>query len=204
MNVVVCEEKIAAMRGEKHRCAPQMDRAGARRATYHDQVNVGVGLRDEHDFAGRSCKHELLTRLRVAQEVRAYALFGRVLGLHLRAPIRSAAHTERSGCARHVVTVSAGRDRVEAHRVWFPILWVDTRWDNTVRLTLPVRHLALVVHYDIARFASCLGADDTLGANHLGNEWRLHFVRIDRDIRLVPVRRSFQKVLFLRAHGDRA
>ena len=64
--------------------AQQLGWKGA--AAHHDQVGVRVLLREEHDLAGGAGQLDLVTGLGVAQEVRADALLGGVVGLQLRAP----------------------------------------------------------------------------------------------------------------------
>merc|ERR1719316_2365701 len=173
-------------------------RRDARAGGDHDQVDRRVLLRDEHHLARRAGERQLIARAGVAQEVGADALLGGVVRLELRAPVGGAAHAERRGGAGHVVTVARRRDRVQADRVRLAVLRVKARRDDAVRLALPVGHLALVVHDDVARLARGIRADDALDADDLGGEGRLVLVRVDRDGRLVPVRVGLEEGLVLR------
>mmetsp|Transcript_13722 Transcript_13722/g.41783 ORF Transcript_13722/g.41783 Transcript_13722/m.41783 type:complete len:206 (-) Transcript_13722:208-825(-) len=154
----------------------------ARAGGDHDEVDVRVLLRDEHNLARWAGQLHLVTRLRVAEVVGADALLGRVLGLELRAPVGGATHAEGGGGAGHVVTVARRRDRVEADGVGLAVLRVDARGNNTVGLALPVGHLALMRDHDVARLTSGLRADDTLHRDDLAGEGCLVLVRVDRDV----------------------
>merc|ERR1719221_1288706 len=72
----------------------------------HDQVRVWVLLWHQHHFARWAGELDFVARLRIAEEVRAHALLRWVFGLHLRAPIRRAAHAERGRVAGHVIAVA--------------------------------------------------------------------------------------------------
>ena len=76
--------------------------------------------------------------------------------------VRRAAHAKRRRRARHVVAVARRGDRVEPGAVRLPVLRADARSNHAVRLTLPIRHLALMVHDDMASLPSRLRSDDAL------------------------------------------
>jgi hypothetical protein len=75
---------------------------------------------------------------------------------------------------------------------------VITRWDNAVTLSLPVRHLSLVVNDDITSLADSLGANNSLHGNDFADEGLLGLEQLHWDVLLFPVRISFQVVLSFR------
>ena len=76
-----------------------------------------------------------------------------------------------------------------------PTILVITRWDNAVTLSLPVRHLPLVIDDDITGLADGLGANDSLHGNNFADERLLSLEKLHWDVLLFPVRISFQVVL---------
>ena len=242
---MACVARVARVAGA--RSAERRGRYGA--GGEHDDVSIGVGLRQEHHVTRRARQLHLVARLQVAEVVgadplmngrigrerraarggerraaerprgrltrrvgggcsargcvRGAHLLRRVKVLQLRAPVLCALHAERGGGAGHVVAVARRGDRVEADGVRLAILRVGARGNDAVRLALPVGHLALVVHDDVARLASGRRADDALDRDDLGGEGRLVLVGVDRDGRLVPVRVSLEEGLRARRLGDR-
>lgn len=163
----------------------------------HDKVGLRVLLRHKHDLARRTSDHDLVTRLGVAEVVGADTLLGRVLSLELRAPVDSAANTEGSSGALHVITVTGGGDRVETVSVWLSVLRVDARRDDAVALAFPVWHLALVIDHDVASLTGSLGSDDSLHRHNLADVGLLGLEELERNVGLVPVRLGLQEVLSL-------
>lgn len=78
----------------------------------------------------------------------------------------------------------------------FAVLFPHSRGDHTPRLAFPIRKVALVINDDMARFSRGLGADNAFRRNNLSCEGSFVLVDVDWHGRLVPVRASFQKVLF--------
>ena len=77
------------------------------------------------------------------------------------------------------------------------VLGVDSRWDDTVTLALPVGHLSLVVDHHVASLSSGVLAHDSLGRYDLADERLLGFEKLKRDVRLVPVGVGLEEVLRL-------
>ena len=75
------------------------------------------------------------------------------------------------------------------------ILLALARGDDSPGLSLPVGHVTIVVHDDVASLSGSLGADDTLGRDNLGGEGSLVLEDVDGDCRLIIVRFSLEEVL---------
>jgi hypothetical protein len=54
--------------------------------------------------------------------------------------------------------------------VWFTVLWVDSRWDNTITLSFPIWHFTIVINDDVAGFTSSLSTDNSLDTDDLTNK----------------------------------
>jgi hypothetical protein len=63
-----------------------------------------------------------------------------------------------------------------------------TRWDDTVRLALPVGHLSAVVDDDIAGLTDSVGADDSLHGDDLANVGLGGLEGLEGNVALVEVR----------------
>ena len=161
----------------------------------HDVVSVGVLLRHQHNLSGRSSHLNFITRLGVTEEVRADTLLGRIFGLKFRAPVGGATDAKTSSLSSHVITITAGSNRVKTDRVGLSVLFTDTRGDDTPRLALPVREVTIVIDDDVASLSGSLGSNNTLGGDNLSGERGLVLVDIDRNSGLIIVRRSLQEIL---------
>ena len=80
--------------------------------------------------------------------------------------------------------------------MWLAVLGVDSRWDNSVGLALPVRHFTEVIDDDVASFTDGIGTDDSLDGNHFANVRSGRFESLKRDVGLVKVRVGLQEILF--------
>ena len=138
---------------------------------------------------------DVVTRLGVAKEVGADALLGRVVRLELGAPVGGTANAEGSGLAGHVVSVTGGRDGIQTNGVGLAVLLALARGDDSPGLSLPVGHVTIMVHNDVASLSGSLGADDALGRDNLGGEGSLVLEDVDGDGRLIIVRFSLEEVL---------
>mmetsp|Transcript_74008 Transcript_74008/g.149114 ORF Transcript_74008/g.149114 Transcript_74008/m.149114 type:complete len:378 (-) Transcript_74008:68-1201(-) len=167
--------------------------AGAR--GHHDDVGLGGGFRHEHHFARRPSHLHLGAGGRVAQVVGAHALLGRVVLPHGLVPVGGAAHAEGGLLTRHVVTVTGRSDRVQAHPVGLPVLWVGPGGDHAERLAFPVRHVTSVVDNNVAGLAGRLWANNALRRHHFAHERGLRLECVDRDAGLIVVWRSLQEIL---------
>jgi hypothetical protein len=81
--------------------------------------------------------------------------------------------------------------------VWLSILFTGTWWDDTPRLSFPVREFSFVVDDNVASLTSGLWPDNSLGGDDLSDERLLVLVHVDWNVSLIPVWASLQKVLFL-------
>jgi len=133
--------------------------------------------------------------LGVAQEVRADSLLGWVIGLELGAPVSGTTNAKGSGLSGHVVSVTRGGDRVKTDGVGLSVLLVDSRGDDTPRLSLPVREVTIVIDNDVASLSSSLGSDNALGRDNLSGERSLILPDIHGNGGLVIVRLGLEEVL---------
>merc|ERR1719384_359807 len=117
--------------------------SNARAGRNHDVVGRGVLLGEEHDLPGGTRHHNFITGRRVAEEVGADALLGRVVGLELGAPVGGAADAQRAGGTRHVVAVTGGGDGVEADGVGLSVLLASAWGDDAPGLSLNVGEVPL-------------------------------------------------------------
>ena len=72
-----------------------------------------------------------------------------------------------------------------------------TRWDNAVTLSLPVRHLSLVINDNVAGLSNGLRTDYSLHRHNFADERLFGFEKLHWDILLFPVRLSLKVVLCL-------
>ena len=72
-----------------------------------------------------------------------------------------------------------------------------TRWDDTVTLALPVRHLSLVVNDNITGLSDSLGPDYSFHRHNFADERLFGLEKLHWDILLLPVRLSLKVVLSL-------
>ena len=161
----------------------------------HDVIGGRVGLGHKHDLTCGSGHHDITSGGGVAKEVRADALLGRIVGLEFGAPVRGATDAETAGLARHIIAVTRGGDGVQTDGVGLAVLLAGARGDDTPGLALDVGEVTVVVHNDVARLASGLGPDNTLGRHDLSGEGGLVFVGVDLDLRVVVVRGVLKEVL---------
>mmetsp|Transcript_8446 Transcript_8446/g.16594 ORF Transcript_8446/g.16594 Transcript_8446/m.16594 type:complete len:400 (+) Transcript_8446:260-1459(+) len=160
----------------------------------HDDRGLGGLLGHEHNLSGRSGEGEFLSGLGIAEVVGADALLGRVLASKLRIPVGSTTDAKGHGLSIELVTVTGGSNGVETDTVRLVALRVNARGDHTSRLSLPVRHLALVVDDDVAGLTGGLRADNALDGHNLRGERSLVLVRVHRDAALVVVWLGLEEV----------
>lgn len=77
------------------------------------------------------------------------------------------------------------------------ILRVDPRRDDAVTLSLPVRHLPEVIDDDVTSLACGLSSHDSLHRDNFARQRFLGFKGLKGNVGVIPVRVSFQEVLFL-------
>jgi hypothetical protein len=79
--------------------------------------------------------------------------------------------------------------------VWLSVLFTDSRWDDTPGLSLPVWEVSVVVDNDVAGLTCGLWTDNFLSGDDLSGERGLVLENVDRNIGLIVVRLSLEKVL---------
>jgi len=163
----------------------------------HNDGGLRVGLRQKHDLAGRTSHLHLIPRLSIAQVVGAHTLLGGVLRFQLRAPVGGTANAEGHGVAGHVISISGRSDGVKSNRVGLAILGVQAGRQNTVRLALPIRHLAEVIDDDVASLTRGVLTNNSLAGDDLANMRLLVLVGVEGDARHVKVGVSLKEVLGL-------
>mmetsp|Transcript_19891 Transcript_19891/g.30728 ORF Transcript_19891/g.30728 Transcript_19891/m.30728 type:complete len:338 (+) Transcript_19891:241-1254(+) len=166
----------------------------------HNVIGGGVFFGHKHDLTSGSSHLDFVTGGSVTQKVRADTLLGGIVGLKFGAPVGGTTDTKRTSLSGHIITVTGRSDGVKTDRMGLSVLLVDSRGDNTPRLTLPVGEVTIVIDNDVASLTSGLGSDNALGGNNLSSEGSLVLPHIDRDGRLVIVRLGLKEIFGL--HGS--